>query len=203
MRAEGDLQGSEILMEVQGDLVCPSGDGVMRDVHTIELFHDLNDLCCGNGVDQGKVGDQGQGVFGEVHFVPGERNGQPANIDGLDRVGGDMEDFPGQRDIDLVGALAFSLGVVSVASKPVAIGKVFEDGHGGAAFRAGMGGILFGRSASARDKLMSAFGIFASETLVAMKGVFSELVGLALAPWTKNSVMVSHKNSFRYGSNRV
>jgi hypothetical protein len=138
-----------------------------------------------------------------VHFVPGKKDGQTVIINGLDGVGGDMEDFPGQRDIDLVGALSFSLGVVSVASEPIAIGEVFEDGHIGAAFRAGMGGILFGRSGFARHELMSAFGLFASVALFFVYRVFAEPPCLAMTPWAENSGLVSHKNSFRYGSNRV
>ena len=203
MRAEGDLQGSEILMEIQSDLVIPSGDGVVRDVYPIDLFHDLSDLGRGNGVDHGEVGDQGQSVFGEVHFVPGKRDSQMVGVNGLDGVGGDVEDFSRQRDIDLVGAVSFSLGGVSVTSEPIAVGEMFEDGHVGAAFRAGMRGILFGLSGSTGDKLMSALGIFASVTLLAMKRVFAELVGLAFAPWTEDRVKIRHNNSFRYGSNRV
>ena len=203
MGAEGDLQGSEILMEVQSDLVIPSGDGVVRDIYTIELFHDLSYLRSGSGVDHGKVGDQGQGVLGEVHFVPGERDSQLVNINGLNGVSGDMEDFSGQRHIDLVGALSFSLGGVPVASEPVAVGEMFEDGHVGAAFRADMGGILFWFSNSARDKLMSAVGIFASIALFFVQGVFTELPGLAVALWAENRVKIRHNNSFRYGSNRV
>jgi hypothetical protein len=203
MRAEGDLQGAEILMEVQGDLVIPSGDGVVRDVYTIELFHDLSYLRSGNGVDHGEVGDQSQGVLGEVHFVPGKRDSQLVNINSLNRVAGNMEDFSGQRHIDLVGALSISLGVVLVASEPIAVGEMFEDSHGRAAFRTGVRGILFGFSDSARDELMSALEIFASVTLLAMKRVFSELVGFAFAPWTENRLKIGHNNSFRYGSSRV
>ncbi len=121
MRAEGYLQGSEISMEVQGHLVRPSGDGVMGDVYAKELLEDLNDLGGGDGMDYDEVGCQGQGVFGEVHFVPGKGDGQMVSIDSLDGVGGDVEDLSGQRDIDLVGALSFSLGVVSVAAESISV----------------------------------------------------------------------------------
>ena len=120
------------------------------------------------------------------------------NIDGLDWIMSDLKGLAGQRDINLMSALSFSLGVVSVASEPIAIGEVLEDGHAGAAFWANMRRILLWRSHSAGDKLMSAVGILAAVTLFLMIWVFTKLPGMGVTFWAENLLSYSHKNSFRY-----
>ncbi len=185
-------------MEIQGNFVCPAGDSVMRDVYSIELFHDLDDLGSGDGMHHGKVGDQGQSVSGKVHFVPAKGDCQCMGLNGLDWIMGDLKGLAWQGHIALMLALSFSFGVVSVATEPIAIREALEDGHAAAAFWADMRRILPWRSYSAGDKLMSAVRIFAAVTLFMMMWVFAKLPSVAVTFWAEHLFSYSHKNSFRY-----
>lgn len=93
---------SEVLMEVEGELVAPACDGVVGDMDVVELVEDVNDHWCWQRVNNEEIGDEGDDGAREVHFVPVEGDGQGDVVETLDGIGGDVEGAAGKREIDFM-----------------------------------------------------------------------------------------------------
>ena len=74
--------------------MSPAGDGVVRDVEVIKIFHESGKLIGGDGMKDSKVKGEGDGRFIEGHFRPGEFDGE-IGLDAIDGVVSDSKRFAG------------------------------------------------------------------------------------------------------------
>lgn len=162
--------------EQESRLVTPSRDGVMGDGELIEIAQGGHDGRSGHGPEEGEVERQGDGGRSEFHARPVKR-GDDAVVDEahLARFGDEVKRvLARERDVDLVGAIAFAASGVAVTAEAQAIREDFEDAHVGPTLGADELGIL-SRSWGSSGHELAATGL-APQALQARPGVLPEPV---------------------------
>lgn len=192
---DGEL--AAFVSQQEGGFVTPACDGVVRDLHVVEVAEGIGHGGGGHGAEEGEVEGEGGGGGRELHPVPMEEelylSADEADVFGVHHQ---VEGFgAGQGDVDLVSAAAIPFCVMPVAAESQGIAEVLEDAHVGPAFRTDDLGILADSRWALRNELSPTSKVLAAIPLQPPVRVTTETIDLTATPGTPNiNTIFRHTN---------
>lgn len=185
-RAYGE--GSAVLGQKESGFVRPTGNGIMRDSDVVDIVHGSDHGRGRQSAEEREVENEGRAGRRESHLVPVEEELDfPANETDLFRIGHHVKGvLTWQRDIDLVGAAAFSFGHVAITAEAQGIAEVFKDAHVRAAVGADDRGVCTSSWRLARNKLASAERVFAPVALHGRSRIKAKAMDITAAAWAEH-----------------
>jgi hypothetical protein len=160
-------------MQVKRGFMCPSCNGVVRDIDIKNGIHNINDFRSRQRFKHSKIEGKRDSGLREIHFIPGERNGQ-IKLNSFKGVIRDVKRASWEREIDFMIAFIVVIFLIIVTAESESIGEVFKDMHAGAAFGTENFGFFLDTEGFTRNELSFAGRIFTAELLFSGKRIFTE-----------------------------